>query len=680
MKPVITIAIAFCLMLTASAQAQRIKIDTLNSATNTYRFRLVPTPTVRTTIEPGDPGWVYFWMFSDSTYSDVASVTRTFKGGEAKRVGVSLRGKYTNDQEPPAHRIMITPETPGFNPVINLPTDTILRGEIKTQWGAARMGDTIRTALIIRNYSGQSSMSGYLKIRYPNDVFEYVGEVFPPDPAIFGNAEVTTFGPFTPYSEGIIRKWTITNLPPNSERTIFAIFKVKGASNVVRYGTQHRLGLDYVLESSGINSDNPNPDAVQPVVAALNMLDKNAAETPGKQPAFQVTAPGDNRESGAVNPAAFSETTFSDVVLSFARDPNKITVDPMFIRPGRYPDPIPLKYTIEVENLGKETANTIEITSSFDQRIERNTISNQAWDRPSCEIREPSDPQQCTVPQAVQLAPNAIKWVSEHINLFPFGTRNSDLRKAYFRFDILTQSGLNLKNGDRITTSIEVLMKNNNGVTEDSVVPPPAITYVVEDRVPFGCVLGAKLHVEAPGAAAPRGSGLSLTLRCPLYRPSGNSFSDPLISKLPRLFWQFELGGGSSEFKRPADGSVYKTNYIQVTPVQIRYMHPVNVNNLFRYVGVSAGYTAHFITGAKLNGSSVTLPGGFDKKIEHELSASIDLMNRINVPGFTLGAGYKYRQNKVSGQKIEYNFPFVYLQVDVVRFYRRFVQVWDKVL
>ena len=136
MKPVITIAIAFCLMLTTLAQAQRIKIDTLNPNTNTYRFRLDPTPIVNTNtaIPPGDPGWVYFWMFSDSTYSDVTSVTRTFKGGEAKRVSVALRGKYTNDQEPPAHRMMIIPQAPGFNPVINLPTDTIKQSLPGAQW------------------------------------------------------------------------------------------------------------------------------------------------------------------------------------------------------------------------------------------------------------------------------------------------------------------------------------------------------------------------------------------------------------------------------------------------------------------------------------------------------------------------------------------------------------------
>jgi hypothetical protein len=150
------------------------------------------------------------------------------------------------------------------------------------------------------------------------------------------------------------------------------------------------------------------------------------------------------------------------------------------------------------------------------------------------------------------------------------------------------------------------------------------------------------------------------------------------MTQLPRVFWQFELGLGRSAFERPGDGDLYETRHVQFTPAQVRIFSKkmLHLSNFFFYWGGSAGYTANFITKGSVNGTTQTLPSAFGKRLEHELAASLEISTRIGVPSFTLGAGYKYRQNQITGSTVTYGYPFISLQADIVRYRKRMFQFW----
>jgi len=664
-------------------QAQQIKIDTLISPPGTYRFRIDPDipPRPLTEADAERAAWNNFWMFSDGFYSKQSVVVRTFPDTGSVGVTLKRRGKYSSDDEPPpANRtINVSP------PLGTVPTIPSLapEAEIVLEWNAARMGDPLYAAIVVRNKTNEPRF-GYVKLHYPTVAFQNgIDMVYPL------NALETTVGSNDPvsavdgYLAGRIQEWDILRIAPNSERVIFVKLQFNSTIDTNLRKT-FDLWLDWRLESLGSAAPSGGAPVTRSAQSQVGEVNKQAAVMDDKK-----------FEPSAASPTEpFNGRTHVTVNISYARDPNGLTVLPAVIYPTKYMPthlqgkPIDLAFTGFIENMGNAIADSVTFEIRFPSLIDKSTYVQGSETKPSCENLEP--PQRC-------LPVTLTQWTTESILLYPFskirllpntgpGATDRDIakRKARFEFDIATKPNLVFNHGDKIVTDATVRMfhvpTNGTPVMEDELDPAPAIVNVLKPgRMPFGLIFGIKAHSHLANSDSAKGQGLSLTLRCPLFRPRGNSIESEYLQYMPRFYWQFELGYGQGAFQQPSDNQRFEVNYLHFTPVQLRYLHPVNLTSFLRYIGVSAGYSADYALSGKVNGRTTPLPSGFFDRFENELAVSLDFTNRLNVPSVTLGIGYKFRQNNLTGQSVSYSLPFVYAQLDVIRFRRHFAQVWNTV-
>ncbi len=663
--------------LIAQAQEINIKIDTLGAGI--YQFSVLPNnpPNPLTEAFATEAAWSHFWMFSDGRYSNRDTFIRTFPNTGPVEVTVKRRGKYSSDSEPPpAERSMNV--NPPLGPAPTIPT-TDPDAKIVLEWGAARLGDTIYAAIVVSN-KGDETTDGYVKLHYPTGAFrEGIEMTYIPNAleAVLGdNYSVEASDD---YLEGRIQEWAIYNIPPLTERVIFVLLRLKTIlDEPVPSDSTYQLWLDWGLNNEEAARASGGDD--------VSMISKpQDAETIQ----IQVGA-SDNKKSepaAASAISAFNGRVKENVKMNFARDPNGLTVWPSFISPTQYmpPDkrgkPIDLEFTGYVENMGEVPADHVNMEIRFEARIDKPTFGHRSATLPSC--LESGTP--CTFTHDWVPPDSLLLYDFRNINLAPNAgslATDNDIarRKAEFEFDIATKPNLVFRHGDQIVTNATVKMFNANLAREDSLDTDPAIVDVIRPgRQPFGLIFGAKIYSHLNNSDNAEGRGLSLTLRCPLIKPRGNSISSGYLQYMPKLYWQFELGYGQGAFQQPSDNQLFKVNFLHFTPVQLRYLHPVNLTSFLRYIGVSAGYSADYALSGKVNGRKAPLPSGFFDRFENELAVSLDFSNRLNVPSVTLGIGYKFRQNNLTGQSVNYSMPFVYAQLDIIRFRRHFAQVWNTV-
>ncbi len=656
-KRFIVPAILLCISAIVQAQIP----DVIPVETDPYTDTIVepgllpPAPMVQAEPFISRVGWLHFTMFSDGSFSRREVVVKTFGSTGEKAFRKDRKGKYTSQPNPPHSARTITISTTHPPPLPSVPDPFALRAaqtdSIHPEWNAAALLDTHYFAIVLKNTDPEISQTGTLSLRFPTDAFDFDGTVFPPNPAVFGSLATYTDDGDEAHRPGTIVTWQVNNLSPRDSQTIFVKLKVK----------------DQVA------------DSIQRIQISSNLRFSNAQQTtPGAQPFLIVKSTSETR---VTNPYQFRETNATVVAINAARDPNSLSVQPQRLPPAGNAPAHTLRYTVNVENEGSAMAKFLFVDIVFDPKIKSGVpVFATALHFPNANTTSADD--------GIRFSSITKGWNGNTLSLL-FNNANLAMAidqdsnyyaKASFDIEVETAEGIELQEGETISSKALIRMKSTFTSKDDSVWTDPAVVRIEKPgKIPFGCVLGIKGHtnVFSPDSAV-RTRGVDLTFRFPIINRRISNLSGSNVLP-PRLFWQIEAGWGTGSFQHPTDGGAFETRYVHFTPALIRYFQPFHAGAYFMYTGLSAGYSAGYIYSGKSGGLTATLPPGFGKRLEHEVALSIDLSNRIDVPAWTLGLGYKFKWNNLLSQNVSYNFPFVYLQLDIVRFNHRFVKLWEKV-
>lgn len=587
-------------------------------------------------------------MFTDGRLSDRDIVERGFRSPNTPyTIKVAIRGRYTDDDEPTVAPIVFNPGlAPTPDPTDN--GDDILTqsqsDSILPQWPAVRAGDVLYLACMVRKLPVNDKLPkepGSLAFRLPTDAFEFDELVFPVD--ILRNLNVMTDEGDDTYPGGTVYRWEVDNSQIDSILTFFVKIRVK--STAIN-NDNHYLYLDW-RTLSGVSGSAPG----------TIYISKDGVPT--------------------LNPDYFSHTTATCITISYARDPNSISVLPEVIPPtSTSAVPPPLTCRVDIENLSTSAfARNLDADVELDPRIDPASLSQ-------IDYHFPNAPG--TFSAVHSTSGSMVKWVFTDVNIANITSTQSN--KAYFTFQVKVRPNVVLKEGDRLPFGLTVRMRGGRtvdqpeGAVEDSFTAAPDTVLVTNGgRSSFGCVFGVKGHTHLRNSDKLENGGLALMMRFPLINPRGNRLQDRYLRNLPRLFWQVELGWGKGTINAPENAGRGAFSYIHLTPLQLRYMQPFKLGSYWRHIGLSAGFSLGYIYDATLNGLAFTLPSGFGKRLENEFAVSLDVMSAVGVPGVTAGIGYKFRNNRLYGKSVSYSFPFVYAQVDFFQINRRYCKIWNKV-
>ena len=650
---------AILLSISTIATAQVFTIDPVPGAPFTFRAQ-EPGLTLPPPSAPVEPfisrvGWLHFTMFSAGQFSGEAIISKTFNSTGTKSVFKDRKGKYTPQTSPPHAARTVTISTTTVQPPANPSVSPVFRlrqfqvDSIHPEWGSAALSDTHYFAIVLKNTDPEIAQRGSLSLRFPTNSFDYIGTVFPPNTSVFGAETHYRDNGDNSHRPGTVYTWPVNNIPQRDSQTIFVQLRVKDR-------------VQDSLQLIQLNSD----------LRFVNSQSDNNSNT-GTTILFVKT----DTEPRVENPYNFRQTNSTVVAINAARDPNGISVFPEILPPSRNAPAHHLVYTVHVEDMGQVMAKFLIIDITFDPKIATGSpILPTALNFPNADFTNPDE--------AKRFSSGVIGWngstlrlVFNNANLAPAG--GGVFSRATFNLEIDTKSGIELKDGEQLATSAVINMKSSATATDDIVNTDPAFVHIEQPgKVPFGCVFGIKGHTSL---LSPDSStwvrGLDITARFPIINRRIDDLSAGSFVP-PHLFWQLEAGWGTSSFKNPADGGLFETRYIHFSPVTIRYYQPFHAGSYYMYSGFSAGYSAGYIYSGKSNGQTAALPSGFGKRLEHEVALSVDFSNRIDVPAWTFGAGYKWRWNKLLDQNASYGLPFIYLQLDIVRINKRLVRIWDK--
>ncbi|MFN4079785.1 MAG: hypothetical protein ACK4NS_02695 [Saprospiraceae bacterium] len=667
MKKLLLALITLAASLPALAQ-----IDTVRMGKNSFRFRsastIVPAPLPGFPHPPNPaPHFTYFWMTSDGQFSQRDTAVLGFsrnKSGDVVQIKKKERSRYSATEEPNPSRISVPIYSDSgivISPISNTPAFFCRAVPEAT---AARLGDSVYIALQVRNET-ELKVSGNMNFFFPLDAFvdqsnphfvfnvpDYSTSAEPKGISYIGSA-ISEVG----LREGRVFRFSIKDIDPFSEKAIFFVIRFKGVGDL-RDSSTHQLFVDWDLNRVHKNliPDNPKQN---------NSGDLSSNQGPSVNK--------NNQENGAEN-AYFPFTALDtvNIALSKGRDPNALSVAPKrhyasaYMPPSQRGKPIPMEFTLDTENLGSAVVSHLRTTTYFDPRIDMGATSVVESLSQSCENR-PSTPGSSPCDYSFVKNAQQANWNVQNILLAPRSAEAS-FRQARVVMRAQTKDNLYFAPGDKIQSQSLIKFLNRSGIVEDSVWTNYAVTeFVKPAKARYGLTAGVKLHHSTDAATLTRGANLTLRLpldlrRNPWERTAGTQ-------PLPRWYWQLEAGAGQSKCPLSQDpNAALSYNFVHLSPANLRYFHPVNLAQWFRYVGFTAGYSADLIIG--------TLPSGTSSRSVHELALSLDFSNRINVPAFTLGAGYKTR----FGQDLSTcNMPFVYLQTDFARFRKGFSKVWNTV-
>ena len=594
-----------------------------------------------------DASWDYFWMWDDGVFvKDQKSTFRKFNvpGTNRERtVLLALRGRYTSDDEPPPKRLVYNvPNTFPNTTNTAIPEQQALPDDVEIrlipQSNAAIVGDYIFFAARIKNQSETGGRDANLRILFSSDSLLYSGTPFPT-----AAPEQINYPASTNFPASSVSKWSVENFGAREERTLFFKLQVKPRKDT--------SGVNLIFADLQWSDDND-------IGVNSNILGYNQPE---KDKSVQQP-----------NPIYFQRETSTAIAINKGRDPNSLEVFPIQVAPAEQPA-YELLYTVNVENIGSAAIHEIEVVCTMDPRLDMSSLSLLTS---SLEIGDQAPPSGASLTKDPAVG-NTIKF---RLNGITLNVPGSAQNRGSFKFNINTKNNQALRAGD-IIASHAIIRLQNNGMDHDEVETKPAITKcAVPGRIPFGSIIGVKIHHFIANTERSEGQGASLTYMIPLLNPRGNSIFNRYLRQLPRLWYQAEIGYGKGGFQNIGSGRT-EMNYIHFNPLQIRGVFKSNLpaSSIAFYWGVSLGYSADFITKAVSNGTDLPLSSNISDRVEHEIAFSIDALNIMTSPGLSLSVGYKYRLNNLPGYSTTYGFPYLSAQYNIFRFRRNFMQLQNNV-
>lgn len=561
--------------------------------------------------------WQYFWVWDDGYYSLEEKPQREFSTAGRHTAYVAIKPTYSTDDEPNMRVADITVSTPGTSPVTVFPPTTFFSTaappapdvHLAQQYSTTRPGDSVVYVIAVRNRDQAKTRSGVLRLAFDADqTFINFSELR----SEFTFSRVKTVPGDATHNTKRVYEWDITSLPPGSEKR-FAFNLEVFPFTPTQLGMEGRTitlnaGIQWADGQGGVNDNG-----------------------------FSVT-----------NPYHFPDEVTQHLSVKTSIDPNFIVVEPTVVPPGYQGS---LRYDVHFANKGSANADSVRVLIFQDNSLDpasANVAHELKFDASFITVTETAD---------------SITWATS-FNLphdtVPPGT---NLGKVFLRINPKPAPPASLYvHGDTIRTyaiidmdgSLDTTNIAKTAVREFKGVCLPAFWGI---KAYFEYGLGGDTLLHKGGFRA------ALTWRKNLTRFKNYSIgqSSILIDK-PTWWWQIELGGGYSRLQ-PAEGIKLNVYRVDLTPVMIRWVSKPggpSPSHPFFY-GFSGGYTLSGIVGTSGSGGSYSVSNSFGDRLEHTLSASLDLGNILGEPGWSFGLGYAQRFTRITGQSESYGLGFIYV-------------------
>lgn len=609
---------------------------------------LLNIPPILNPSDPDNASWNYFWMFEDGTFAkdNTNTLEREFPANQ--NVTVILRSRYHDGKEPPLRTVVTSGGGSGTKLASVLDEKAGREDSIHPNIRAARLGDSLFFAIVVRN-KNETLRSGNVLLYFPENNFEYRGQVYT-HAGVSKSGGEQSYPLGLPNLDGAIHTWRLTDMGRGEERSFFVCLVVKPTADTT---AMHLIAIDMQWDGDTAN-DTPYP-----------YLFPTSPPPPNEGTKFFKN---DLTESPTVN---FRGDSYTTIRINRARDPNGMLVFPAVIPPASSSPAHAFRYETHVENLGNATATDLGVGTYLKPALNYSTFDH-VW--PNNFYFPPGSP--TLQVDAFTGGSDSIKWNFKNVNLQGVTPSGSKDNKANFMFAIRMKAGTVLNEGDKIPAYMVASMINGSNVVDDWEKSDPVYIHVVKPpRLRYGSVFGVKAYTFLEGKDSVGTRGLALTARVPLFRPRQYPTATGLLARSPRLFWQFEAGWGQGT--ELGGSRRYSTEYLQITPVQLRYIQPVIGRYL--YVGVSAAYNLAYVYNGAFEGRDFGRPANFSDRLEHEAGFAVTVQNHVDVPSVTLGIGRNFRRSTYFGPAHSFDYPFAFIQLDVVRLAPRFAKVWKKV-
>lgn len=632
-------------------------------------FHNPPTPIVTGQSTP--PQWVYFWNFGDGTYAGNSVVTHAFNPGTFN-VEVALKPTYTDDHDPfkkaKMQRALAVPDpsttTTATKPVDNRIIDPGSNLKLAVNWQASRPTGMLTFAV---SYRMPANSEGQVIFLFPDYMFDAVHTDWAPSieqgQSVAIPADVYTTAALDGYS------WSFkNNTNIQHDTTLFIDLRVP--LNVQNSITNTSTVQENVYAAIAFKSGAPANDQTVPGGSDNVPVVKTAAPPPlAKQPqSFFDLLFGTTKtdETGTVtSPYDYNtyEEQFMPIAVNWASDPNFMIVEPTVLEPGSSNNT--LTYTAGFQNDGTASANKLTISVGVDPLLLAPSVST-LQRNPGCINNIPAIENDSLIWSNIPKNPN----IPPSCSLPSLG----DARKLGFaedqswglvKYQIQTPS-TPLIDGQVIRAQAIIRMDAGQDTTDicEVRVGTPAFCYVN--------LFGLKYTQQLVNDEHRNGLGIALTLRRPLGKVKNPGFEVRKtglinLNNFPLFWWQAELGYGQTKLQYPMSDSFF-LRHIDATPFMLRFIAkkpPLKFGSkkIERGWGISAGYTASYLFSSRRNGSDDT---GFDQfsfteRLDHSISVSGDFLNLIGHPGLSVGAGWRWRNSNITGQRQWYQNAFVYL-------------------
>ena len=651
-----------------------------------------PTPSsscIRETLNPinptqtEEPRWQFFWNFGDGTFAaDTNDVVRhVYNDPGTFNVEVAMKPTYTDDHDPFGKAKMTAPLIIPSSPpagTISHPDTTYhmidsAAGNLQlvANWYASRPTGVLTFALSYRPSSNNTS-DIQVGFAYPKNMFEVIEDasVWTPNTTAGEPLDLPTEG----YGELETQNgygWVYESVPAGSgERTIFVDLLVKDNMREQINSNSSVIGriVAGIVYSSGTQSiPGPGgPDADTKMVSAPVVQHKTTiGDLFG---ASKASADGVSPSSAdsPFNSFDYAEMDTVYVAVNWASDPNFFIVSPEILLPGSQHET--LNYSAHFQNNGSASAINLDVQVALDPLLKQSDLQTLSTNPACLEYKNTTS--------------GALIWTNKG-KTGPIEDPTSicklnaldDARRLGFavgdtwgnvNYTIRTQPGVSLKNGQRILAQAAVTMDGTVDSTNVAVVQVGTPAFCYKN------LFGLKYYQHLANDEHRSGLGIALTMRRPLGKVQNPDFiasKTGLINKkyFPVFWWQAELGYGQSKLQFAPTDSFF-LRHIDVTPFMLRFIAkkpPLRFGSVGfqRGWGLSAAYTASYLFQSKHNDSEDLAfdKFSFGQRLDHSISLSADFLNLIGHPGISVGAGWRWRNSNITGQRQWYQNAFVYL-------------------